>query len=482
MSTYKHGMDTTESEIESVAPQNGSAGFQVIVGTAPINLAEDPDAVVNTPVIVYGKTEAQKKMGYSKDFRKFSICQSISANGDLFNIVPYVLINVLDPAKHKKDYTSANIAIAAKVAHIAEQGIMMSSLKLTDQAGTALTADTDYIAAFDDNGEVDITMLSTSKATAATGLKATATQLDPSKVTEDDIIGGYDVTTGKETGWELVRQVYPKFGMTPGLLVCPEWSKKSMVAAVMASKCEALNGVLTCECVIDMDTTTAKEYSGLKEKKEAMGVADPHQILLWPMVKKGDTIYSYSAVWAAMAAYTDVSKNGDVPCKSPSNELLKIDAAVLEDGTEVLLDSNQAALVNSFGIVTAINDNGWRSWGNETAAWPAITRNKDHWINCRRMMSWYRNHIILTYKSKVDDNADPVLIQSITDSENQYLNSLASAKKIAGGSIVFNEEETSLVGGEVIFDTDVAFWTPAQHIVDRIRFNPSILTAALGGE
>lgn len=477
---FKHGIETTESEVESLAPQTGSAGLQVIVGTAPINMAEDPEAAVNTPILVYSKTEAQKKVGWSTDFENYTICQSISANGDLFNIAPYIMINVLDPKKHKKDFSKQDVAVVAKAAHIAETGIILSTLQVTAST-TTLEADKDYIAAFDGNGEVDITLLSSGKGASATKLSVTATQLDPSKVTEADIIGGYDVSSGKETGLELVRGVQPKFGLVPGLLVCPGWSKKSTVAAAMAAKCEALNGVFTCECVIDIDTTTAKEYSGLKEKKEEMGVASQHQILLWPMVKKGDYIYSYSAVWAAMAAYTDVSKNDDVPCKSPSNESLNIDAAVLEDGTEVLLDSKQAELVNSYGIVTAINDDGWKSWGNMTAAYPSATTMKDKWINCRRMMSWYRNHIILTYRSKVDDNANPALIQAITDSENQYLNSL-TPDKIAGGQISYNADATSLTNGDVVFDTDIAFYGPAQHILDQIRFDPSILTAVMGGE
>ncbi len=476
---FKHGIETTESEVESIAPQTGSAGFQVIVGIAPINLAEDPDAAVNTPILVYSKTEAQKKVGYSDDIKTYTLCQSISANSDLFNISPYVMINVLDPKKHKKDLSKTDVAVVAMAAHVAEKGILLSTMTVAN-GSTTLDADTDYIASFDDNGEVDITLLSSGQGASATKLSITATQLDPSKVTEKDIIGGYDVSTGKETGLELIRQVQPKFGLVPGLIVCPEWSKNSTVAAAMAAKCEALNGVYTCECVIDMDTTTAKEYSSLKEAKESMGVSNIHQILLWPKVKKGSKIYSYSAVWAAMAAYTDVSKNDDVPCKSPSNESLNIDAAVLEDGTEVLLDSKQAELVNSYGIVTAINDNGWKSWGNMTAGYPSATAMKDKFINCRRMMSWYRNHIIDTYRSKVDDNANPVLIQAITDSENQYLNSL-TPDKIAGGQISYNADNTSLTDGEVVFDTDIAFYGPAQHIVDQIRFDPSILTSVMGG-
>ena len=126
---------------------------------------------------------------------------------------------------------------------------------------------------------------------------------------------------------------------------------------------------------------------------------------------------------------------------------------MLEDGTEIVIDTSMAELINSFGIVTAINDNGWKSWGNNTAAYPGTTDPRDRWINCRRMMNWYRNHFILTYKNKVDDNTNYRLIESVIDSENQYLNGLAP-DKLAGGSISFNEDENpiqSILDGNIVF-------------------------------
>lgn len=68
---------------------------------------------------------------------------------------------------------------------------------------------------------------------------------------------------------------------------------------------------------------------------------------------------------------------------------------------EVLLDQLQANVVNSFGVSTAINNNGWRTWGNRTAAYPANTDPKDMWFCCRRFFSWWGNSFILTYAQKV---------------------------------------------------------------------------------
>ena len=50
---YKHGVYNTEQATSLTVPIQGSAGLQVIFGTAPIHLAKDPAAAVNTPKLVY---------------------------------------------------------------------------------------------------------------------------------------------------------------------------------------------------------------------------------------------------------------------------------------------------------------------------------------------------------------------------------------------------------------------------------------------
>ena len=477
---YNHRIDTEELDTQLVVPVQGTSGLQVVIGTAPVNLAEEPEAVVNTPVIVNNMPEAQKILGYSDDFTAYTLCQSMDANFNIFGIAPVIFINVLDPKKHKKalKIEGDKITVTDKKATITETGILMNTLKVMDQAGSSLTKGTDYLAEFNQEGGVDITLFTTEKTEAVTGLKAEADQLDPTMINKESIIGGYDAATG-----QVIRQVYPKLGLVPGILLAPEWSKIPEVAAVMCAKAERINGTFFCEAAIDMDSGTTKLYTALKEAKEAMGVSSPHGILLWPKVKLGKKRYSYSAVWAAMTARTDV-ENDDMPCKSPSNELLNVSSTVLEDGTEIVIDTSMAELINSFGIVTAINDNGWKSWGNNTAAYPGTTDPRDRWINCRRMMSWHRNHFILTYKNKVDDNTNYRLIESVVDSENQYLNGLAP-DKIAGGSISFNENENpiqSILDGNIVFHTKIAFWTPAEFINNQIEFDPTIIQNALGGE
>ena len=49
---YKHGVYTSEVASSMVAPITGTAGLQVIVGTAPVNMLKDPAAAVNVPLLV----------------------------------------------------------------------------------------------------------------------------------------------------------------------------------------------------------------------------------------------------------------------------------------------------------------------------------------------------------------------------------------------------------------------------------------------
>ena len=44
---YYHGVRVLEEGTDIAPPISGTSGLQVVVGTAPVNLAEDPGAVVN---------------------------------------------------------------------------------------------------------------------------------------------------------------------------------------------------------------------------------------------------------------------------------------------------------------------------------------------------------------------------------------------------------------------------------------------------
>lgn len=482
MSTYKHGVYTSEQATSVTAPIVGSAGLQVVVGTAPINMVANPAAAVNKPILVNSFKEAVEAVGYSDDFAKYTLCEAMSASFSVVGTGPLVLINVLDPAKHTTDIASTTVQVNAGVGVLDVQGAIAKFL--TVKAGsTSLTYGTDYIVTFNDDGTANIVLVAGGAGASATTLTVTGKKLDPSKVTAADIVGGVNASTGEETGLEVIRQVYPKLSMTPGIIIAPRFSSEATVAAALQAKTHEINGVFGAVCIIDVNSgaTGAKKYADVKQQKEKQAVTSSTAYAVWPYAKVGDVVYSGSSLAAALTAYTDAI-NGDTPNVSPSNKTLSISAACLADGTEVVLDQEQANTVNSFGVATFLNMNGFRLWGNNTAAYPGTTDPKDRWFSVRRFLSWAANTFILTYFQKVDSPANKRLIEAIVDSENVRGNGFVARGVCARYEITFNASENTtadLLNGKLTFHQYITPYTPAEDIEDIIEFDPYALTAAL---
>ena len=484
---YPHGVYNTEQDTSLTTPIQGSAGLQVIFGTAPIHLAKDPAKAANTPKLCYSFKECQEAVGYSDNFKDFTLCQSIDACFRVFNVAPIILVNVLDPAKaaHVTKNEAANIEVADNVAVYETKYVMLGTLEVKNGEAT-LTAETDYTAAHDDDGNVVITLLSEA-AKKATSLSVASTSINPAGVTYEDVVGGVDASTGVETGLELVRHIYPKLGMVPGLLLAPGWSHNAVVAAALQAKTEEINGVFDCCAYLDIAANSdgATVYTDAKTAKEKLGATSAYSAVFWPMAAVGDKVYSMSAMAAALTSYNDAS-NGDVPYESPSNKDLRITGTVLEDGTEVVLDQQQANdVLNANGIITAINANGFKLWGNNTAAYPSTTDPKDRWLAVRRFFNWDGNNFIRTYFQKVDKPGNKRLIQSIVDSQNIVGNGYVARDYCAGYRVEFRSDEnpvTNLLAGHLTIHTFLAPYIPAEFIENIREYDVNALQAAFGGE
>ena len=456
---YRHGIYVSEQETSMIAPLNGTAGLQVVIGTAPVHLLADPAAAINKPLLVYSKAEAIAAVGYSDDFASFTLCEAISASFAVVNVAPLVLINVLDPAKHSAEMEEKTVQINSGMAVVEETGVLLSTLVVKNGEET-LTAEEDYTAVYNADGTVSIVLIEGGKANGATNL----------------------TVSGKETGLEVVRQVYPKLGMTPGILTAPRFSTNATVSAALQAKTKEINGVFKCVCIADVDSSAdgARKYADVKEQKERQALTDPNAYGVWGYGKVGDVMYSGSALASALTAYTDAASD-DIP-SNPSNKTIAISAMCLADGTEVLLDQDQANVVNSYGVATWLNMNGFRLWGNRTCAYPGNTDPKDSFFSCRRYMSWRANSFILTYFQKVDSPLNKRLIEAIVDSENVRGNGYVAMGVAARDEIVYNEDEnpvTDLMNGKITFHQYMTPYTPAEDIEDIIEFDPDALVSAL---
>lgn len=479
----RHGIFIQEEATALTAPISGQSAIQVVIGTAPVNMAQNPETLVNVPLLANSATEAKSLLGYSENFERYTLCQTMYATGNIYQVSPVVYINVLDPGKHKKILDETQYPVNQMQAIIPEEGILLKGLVVKATEGeTVLEMNTDYTASFNDDGHLVITILEDGSGAEATQVTVSGEKLDPEAVTKADIVGAYNPDTGAETGAELIRQVYPKLGVVPGLILAPGWSQDPEVGIALSAKAAQINGVFKAMALLDLDTTKAKKYTDTKKVKEDSGFTSAFSYILWPCDKVGEKILAKSAVAGALIAYLDAN-NDDVPNLSPSNNLLGVTGQCLADGTEINLDQDQAGTVNEYGVTTAINMNGWKLWGNYTGAYPTSTDAKDIWFPVRRMFNWHGNMFIQAYFNKVDDPMNQVLVESVVDSENIRCAAYAP-DKWAGASIEYREEDnptTDILAGKMTFRQKIAPYTPAQEINNMLSYDTDLLASMIGG-
>lgn len=480
---YEHGVRVQENPTTVPAPVSSNAGVPVVFGTSPVNLAADVAAAVNKPVLCNTFAEAKAKLGYSDDYDNFTLCQAMDAFFKAFAVGPVVFVNVLDPATHKTAITAiSDASLTDGVYKIDQTGMILSSIVVKDHSDSStLVLDTDYTLAFDSEEKVIVTVTKV----GVTSIDITGNKINASAVVAADVVGSIDAND-KASGIEVIRDVYPVTGRFPSLILAPGWSQNATVGQALALKCEDINGSWKCECVVDLSSASggALKVADVATKKAAAGYTNPHTIIVWPMVMYAGKKVYMSAMYAAMATYTDIN-NDNVPSLSPSNRPLRVAGACLADGTEINLDKVAANTVNAAGVVTVINLNGFKAWGNNTAAYPDVTDPKDRWIACRRFFSWWGNTFIETYLEKVDNPANYRLIESIVDSENVRGNALVSMQKCAGIRMEYRQEDNpvaNVIDGKIRFRQYLAPYTPAEDILNILEFDPSMIEAALGGE
>lgn len=475
---YKHGVYTREQATSLVAMTFTDSGLIVAVGTAPVHMAASPVAV-NTPVLCYTYKEAVAQLGYSDDWKKYTLCEVMKTQFALFNMAPIVFINVLDTSKHVKEVKNEQAKVTGGTVTISAPALLDTLTVALTAGGDALTKDADYTAAYDDDGNVIITAIDGGKITAdIEQVYLNYTAVDASAVAAKDIIGGVNTTTNKTEGLELVDEIYPRFGLVPGIIIAPGWSSDTSVAAVMKAKEHNICGHFNANSICDAPTDEVKTYTAASEWKNKNNFAEKDCLLCWPMLTNGGTKYHLSTQLASLINYTD-SQHDNIPYYSPSNKSLQADGACLADGTEVYLNNAQAAYLNGQGIVTALNFiGGWRAFGNRTTAYPSNTDAKDSFITNRRMFNWVGNTLITTFWAKIDEPTNKRLIETIVDSANIWLNGLTAKGALLGGRVEFREDEnteTDLLDGVLHFHVYITPPAPARDIEFVQEYDPSYI-------
>lgn len=474
-SQITHGVQTGKLTTSISTPNVASSGVIFAVGTAPVQMVEG--GKINEVVMANNYAEAVQKLGYSDDWKKYSLCEVIYTAFQLYTTSPIFLVNVLEPAKQKTKKTLTTEVMENQV-----------KLPIEAIAGSVevngLKKGTDFEAFYDsDNCIVEFISDQTGE------VELTYNAVDPSQIDKNDIIGGFSVTTKKSTGLELIDSVFPRFTEIPDLILCPNWSHDSEVAAVMSAKAENINGLFEADAILDMDTTEegVTYYSDAIAWKKRKNFSKPNELVCFPKLALGEREFNFSTQLAGLIAKVDNTEawGGGTPCESASNKSLQADRMILADGTEVALDLQQANYLNDNGIITGLNFyNGFVSWGDWTACFPGNTDPVDYFYCISRMFKWVAKTVTLSYWNYVDRRLNKRTIDAILQGVNDWLNSLTAEERILGGRVEFKEEEnstTALMAGHAKFHIYLTPPSPLCLLEYVLEYDVSYLSSLMAG-
>lgn len=490
-----HGVEVSESATAVSSPVTSDAALPVYTGLGMINAGDLTK--VNVPVLCDSLATYVENFGPipppDSNWGGFSLGEAAKAHFLVYEAGPIVCTNVLDPdnGDHVSQIVTSPCVLdddnEARVEAYGSDtpllGVLTAGLvvRRNSVSGTICVLDTDYSLSFDDEGACVITRLPDGAIAAGATLYVSGNYLDPSGVTADDIIGGY--TAGVYTGLEVVKQVYPVLRKVAGFLVAPTWSQEPTVAARMAAIADSLNGVFRCVALCDLSTDAGDiaAYANAAAWKSDNGYNAVNMLAFWPLFKNGDDVYHLSTVCACRAALTDADHD-DIPYASPSNKLITGTVAVNDAGTEIALDGEAANSLNDQGIITALNGfNGWKLWGNRTAAYPGTTDIKDAFTPQRRMGNYLNNALILTCDSLVDEPGNRRLIDAVVNTVQILINSwIAKGAMLTGSKVEFLTSDNpvaDLLNGTYRFRVTQATPPPAQTIAFIVTYDTSLLAA-----
>lgn len=465
MSEFKHGVYSLERET-SFKVVEVPGDIIVFVGASPIHLAKEPK--INEPVLAYSIDEVQKYLGFSEENTLFSLNRVVDVFMKLEGLTPVGFINVLDPAKHKTDQAEKDITLVNAEYTEEVHGIILSSV-VVKQGVTVLVENTDYYKQYTSTGYVKITKV-TGGAITGTALKLSYSKVDPSKITDADIIGTKDLVTGKETGLEVLNKFEAVYGKGVKGIGAPKYSKSSAVKTVMGAKAESLKAKAVVEIEDDV------YYLGAPQKKKDQNATLPTQIVTYGYTTLGEKAYELSIHELSVMNRLD-NKNEGRPCESPSNKPIYADGLCIFVGGKkvpLALSEKEANYLNENGICTARNNGGLVLWGNKTAAYPTNSDPKDTQIPWKRGMFYYRKEWEKGLASAVDGKVTRAFLDNILNSWKQKFNSEASKGYLFAGEIICDPRKNmvgDLVVGNLTYQIKLTYYPTAQAITGEFEID-----------
>ena len=509
------------------------------VGTAPVNLVRGfaSKKVINTPIQIANYNDAVSKIGVSSDWDKYTLSEVVEAhfNNANGNVGPIYVINVLDPAIHKKSaVTTKNLNFVNGSAAFESEDIILDTLAIANKA-----EGTDYTVAYNFTTH-KVTIMSADAENPLDGaIAVTYNEVDTTGITEDVIIGS-KTEMGVFTGLQAAELLYQNHNAVLNLLAAPGWSDKPAVYKALIAKATKLNGhwdgfvyadipltynaisyaevesptgnpaekgyyeLVNGKYVPSEDTTVDSEktyYSQVSTPTEnntlakavawkaANGYTSERSKVFFPKAQGTDgNVYHISTLALVETLKLDLAHNG-VPFESCGNKDVAVNKQYF--GTAAVFagfDVTDANMLCSNGIDTVVYWGGsWKLWGDHTAAYVYGSSDvdpRDIFDVSMRMLLYLTNRFQINWASIVYQPFTVQLKDTILVREQERLDSLVTMGALVGNPTITFEEENnpaeSIINGNFRWDISVTPTPPLKSASAYVAYTDAGLSAYFG--
>ncbi len=476
---YKHGAygELGDSQVKNVSQADVVA---VYIGTAPVNLIRgyaEAD-IINFPVKLTNMSDVQSKVGYSDDWKGFTLCEAFAEHFDntVGNVGPIYIVNVLDPDVHRvNDKTSKELAFKNGRAEFVSSDIILDTFAIADKVEGV-----DYSLGYNyQKASVVVKLL---KDTATDTLQCSFNTVDTSAVEAADIIG-QKTEEGEYSGTFALSLLYQYHNAVLNLLAAPGWSHIPAVYRAIVSIVQKLNGHWDGFASADVPlvddegeaiNTIAKANKWAADHGYTSEFCKP----CWPMVKDGSgRVYHISTVATATMLRTD-QKNDGIPFESPSNkEIMATGQYFGENSKNRGFDQQEGNKLNERGITTAVFWGGrWVLWGPHTGAFTygGDTDARAIFDSSIRMLLYITNGFQIDHGVEIDSPMTPQDKDTILNAEKERLDTLKGRGALIGSPTVEFVESANptnaMMNGDFVWDFSVTPTPPFKSGTARVRY------------
>lgn len=290
-----------------------------------------------------------------------------------------------------------------------------------------------------------------------------------------NVVGGIDSESGQYTGVSAFLAAKSRLGVAPRILIAPGFTHQRIdeaanpVGAALVSVANRLRAVI----IVDGPNTTDEEAQAVRADYGSRRVFlhDPWYEF-WDTEIDGVISRPGSAKVAAAIVLNDQTRGWHT---SPSNQLVPGIVGISRDIDFVMGDpTSRANILNSHDIVTTIQEEGFRLWGNRTCSddpkWAFLAH--------VRTADIINDSLLAAHRWAVDRNISRNYVEDVLGGLQAFINRLIAEGRIAGGRVWADPELNTpedMTAGRVVFDFDFSPYGIAEHITFRSRMTNGYL-------